>query len=72
MKVLKRQEKDMDIHVVCDKSIVTVSDGALVSAIKHTIKIFVYILLISLVLNMVIEFIGEDTLASLFLDAGGG
>lgn len=66
VKVLKRQEKDMDIHVVCEEEHCHCEDGALVSAIKHTIKIFVYILLISLVLNMVIEFIGEDTLASLF------
>lgn len=66
VKVLKRQEKDMDIHVVCEEEHCHCEDGALVSAIKHTIKIFAYILLISLVLNMVIEFIGEDTLASLF------
>ena len=66
VKVLKRQEKDMDIHVVCEEEHCHCEDGDLVSAIKHTIKIFVYILLISLVLNMVIEFIGEDTLASLF------
>ena len=66
VKVLKRQEKDMDIHVVCEEEHCHCEDGALVSAVKHTLKIFVYILLISFVLNMVIEFIGEDTLASLF------
>ena len=35
------------------------------SAIKHTISVFVFILLISLVLNIAIEYIGEDTLAGL-------
>lgn len=66
VKVLKRQEKDMDIHVVCEEEHCHCEDGALVSAVKHTLKIFVYILLISFVLNMVIAFIGEDTLASIF------
>lgn len=66
VKVLKRQEKDMDIHVVCEEEHCHCEDGAFVSAVKHTLKIFVYILLISLALNIVIGFIGEDTLASLF------
>lgn len=64
--ILKRREKDMDIHVVCEEEHCHCEDGAFVSAVKHTLKIFVYILLISLALNIVIECIGEDTLAGLF------
>ena len=38
----------------------------MVSAFKHTVKIFCFIFLISLVLNGVIGLIGEETLAGLF------
>lgn len=48
-------------HCHCDKSI-------LKSSLKHTIVIFAYILVITLVLNSIIFFIGEDTLANLILN----
>lgn len=65
-KVLKRSEKDMDIHVVCEEEHCHCEDGILVSALKHTVKIFFYIFLISLVLNLIIGMIGEDALAGVF------
>lgn len=66
VKVLKRHEKTMDIHVVCEEEGCHCEDGILVSALKHTLKIFFYIFLISVVLNGVIETIGEDTLSDVF------
>lgn len=66
VRVLKRQEKDMDIHVVCEEEHCHCEDGIFVSALKHTLKIFFYIFLISLVLNLVIAVIGEDALAGIF------
>ena len=66
VKVLKRHEKPVDIHVVCEEEGCHCEDGIFVSALKHTAKIFFYIFLISLVLNGVIEFIGEDALAGVF------
>lgn len=65
--VLKRKEKDMDIHVVCEEEHCRCEDGILTSAVKHTLKIAVFIFLISLALNCVIAIIGEDTLSGLFL-----
>ena len=65
--VMKKREKDMDIHVVCEEEHCRCEDGILLSALKHTVKILIYIMLISLVLNTVIGVIGEDTLASLFM-----
>lgn len=64
--VLKKQEKDMDIHVVCEEEHCHCEDGILVSALKHTLKIFFYIFLISLVLNGIIGMIGEEALAGVF------
>lgn len=48
-------------HCHCEKSIVR-------SSLKHTLTIFIYIVVISFILNTAIHFIGEDTLASLILN----
>lgn len=66
VKVFKKKEKDMDIHVVCEEEHCSCEDGVLKSALKHTIKIFVYILIITFALTFVIELIGEDSLAVVF------
>jgi hypothetical protein len=49
-------------HCNCDE------EGVFKSSIKHTLNVFVYIFIISLILNAVIYFIGEDTLANLILN----
>lgn len=64
--LLKKKEKDMDIHIVCEEEHCKCEDGALKSACKHTVKIFVYILLITFVLTLGIEIIGEENLAVVF------
>ena len=66
--VFKKKEKDMDIHVVCEEEHCSCEDGVLKSALKHTFKIFAYILLITFILTFVIELIGEDQLAVVFQD----
>lgn len=43
-------------------------DGIWVSAIKHTLKITVFLFLVSLVLNALIAFVGEARLASILSD----
>ena len=64
--VFKKKEKDMDIHVVCEEEHCSCEDGVLKSALKHTLKIFVYILIITFAMTFVIELIGEDSLAVVF------
>ena len=64
--VFKMKVKEMDIHVVCEEEHCSCEDGVLKSALKHTLKIFVYILLITFILTLVIEMIGEDHLAVVF------
>lgn len=64
LNILKQKEKHMDIHVVCEEEHCHCEDGVLLSAVKHTLRIFIYIILISFVLNIVIAGIGEDTIAS--------
>lgn len=59
-------EKDLDIHTVCEEEHCSCEDGVLRSTFKHTIKIFVYILLISLILNLLIESVGEARMTAVF------
>lgn len=64
LNLLKQKDKHLDIHVVCEEEHCHCEDGIFLSAIKHTLRIFIYIILISFVLNLVIAGIGEDTIAS--------
>lgn len=64
--LLHKKDDKMDIHVVCEEEHCSCEDGVFKSALKHTIKIFFYILLITFVLNCVIHGVGEDTLGQVF------
>lgn len=69
MHVLKKQEKDMDIHEICEEERCHCEHGLISSAVSHTLKVFVYIFLISLALNIIIGLVGEETLAGFFTGA---
>lgn len=64
--VLHRGDTRMDIHAVCEGENCHCEDGIFVSACKHTVTIFLYILVISFALNLLIAWIGEDMLAGFF------
>lgn len=68
----KRQEplkEEMDIHHVCEHDHAhKEEDGVLVSALKHTLKITVFLFLISLVLNFLIGVVGAERLAAAIPD----
>ena len=67
--VLKKQEKEMDIHEICEEERCNCEHGLLSSALTHTLHVFVYIFLISLALNIIIGLVGEEILAGLFTGA---
>lgn len=56
------EEKIIDLceeeHCHCEKSLVK-------SALKHTISIFIYIFILTLILNAVVAFVGEERLSNL-------
>ena len=64
--ILKKQEPDVDIHEICEEERCHCEHGVISSAAFHTLKVFVYIFLISLALNIIIGLVGEETLAGLF------
>lgn len=65
-KLLHKKEGHMDIHVVCEEEHCSCEEGILQSALKHTVTIFFYILLITFVLNFVIHGVGEENLGHVF------
>lgn len=66
VRCMHKKEKDMDIHVVCEEEHCHCEDGIFVSAIKHTLKILFYIFVLTLLINLLIGIVGEDTLSGLF------
>lgn len=66
--VFRANKKDMQIEHLCEQNHCHCENGIFRSALHHTVEIFVYILLISLVLNLLIAWIGEETLGGIILD----
>ncbi len=64
LKLLKNHEKGIHIHEMCTDENCHCEDGIVVSSVKHTLKIIAYIFLVTLVLNVVIQAIGEDTIGT--------
>ena len=58
----KKQTEEHDIHSICEHDHCHCEEGILKSAIKHTLQIIVFILIASILLNIALTFIGEDTL----------
>lgn len=66
--VYRRKDKDMQIGHLCEQHHCHCERGIWKSALHHTLEIFIYILLISLVLNLIIALIGEEALGALILN----
>ena len=64
-----KQEEENKITEVCEHEHCHCEEGGILkSSIKHTISVFIYILIISFILNTVIYLIGEETIANLILN----
>lgn len=65
-----RQKADEHDHVhdICEQEHCHCETGVLRSALKHTVQVGVFILLVSFVLNLTLEILGEDVLAEFLLN----
>ncbi|MDE5933015.1 MAG: arsenic efflux protein [Lachnospiraceae bacterium] len=64
----QNREEELQIEHLCEQHHCHCENGILKSALHHTIEIFLYLLLISFALNILIDVIGEDFLAGLLLN----
>ena len=66
---LKKDEKvQKQEETFCEHEHCHCEEGILKSALRHTVSIFIFILIITFILNFVIEVIGEETLYNLVLN----
>ena len=64
-----KQEETDEIEHICEEEHCHCSEkGILKSAIHHTLNIFLFIVLITFLINTVVYFVGEETIASWILD----
>ena len=66
--IAKKDKKEVEIHSICEHDHCHCEEGILKSAIHHSAHITAFIFIISLILNFVIYFIGEENLGKLFVD----
>lgn len=69
----RKQEKkeevvEEEIGHICEHEHCHCEEGILKSSIKHTINIFIFIIIISFIINTIIYFIGEENLSNLILN----
>ncbi len=67
-KFQKQKDENNKIETICEHDHCHCEEGIWKSAIKHTVNIFIFIFIITLLLNVAIELIGEDTLGGLISD----
>ena len=66
--IFRKKEREMQIGHLCEQHHCHCEKGIWKSALHHTVEIFIYILLVSFVLNLLITWVGEDVLGSLILN----
>lgn len=64
----RNKEEDYKIIDMCEHEHCHCEKGIVKSALKHTLNIFFFILIITVAVNMLIFFIGEDTISGLILN----
>ncbi len=62
-----KKEEENNIVDMCEHEHCHCEESLIKSSLKHTINIFIFIMLISLVINVIIYFVGEDALSNLVI-----
>ena len=62
--ITRKNKEEQKIEEICEHEHCHCEEGIIKSALKHTVNIIIFIFVITLVINGIIEFIGEDTIAN--------
>lgn len=62
-----RKKENNNINYLCEKEHCHCENSILMSSIKHTINIFVFIIIISFIINVSFEYIGDDFISKIFM-----
>ena len=66
--IFRKSRKDMQIEHLCEQHHCHCENGIWKSALHHTVEIFIYVLIISLAVNLLVTWVGEDVIGSVILD----
>lgn len=68
-RLCRHEGERIDLHELCEEENCGCEEhGIFVSALLHTVRIAVFVLIINLILGAVLHFVGEDTLSGLILN----
>ena len=64
----KRRGRSRTLHELCEQEDCRCEDGIFKSALRHTLKIFVFILAVSFAMNLAVGLLGQERLGRLILN----
>lgn len=65
--ISKTRKKEKENYHICDEEHCHCEDGILKPALKHTLNITIFILVMNFIINIIFTYIGEDFLSKIFL-----
>lgn len=68
LRLIKKPKEKINIDAICDEDNCHCEKGILHSALHHTMTISLFVLLVTVAINALVFFVGEDTLGSLMYD----
>lgn len=63
----RKKKKDKTNYEICDKEHCHCEKGILLSSIKHTLNIVIFLFITTLIINIVFNYVGEDYLSKVLL-----
>lgn len=66
--IFGKKNENINVSELCEDEHCHCEKGIIISSSKHTINIFVYILIFSFVLNTIFHFVGEENLSKIFMN----
>ena len=66
--IFQKETQENEISHLCEHAHCHCEEGVVKSSIKHTVNITIFIFIISLILNALIAWIGEETISNLILN----